>query len=115
MGGYASNAAISTDMHIFDPSNNSMTLMSASGTAPQAVGEFSLVPYGDKLLHWGGETSGYSYPTDLHVFDCVTSSWSIQATTGTTPVGRKRHAAAVNDSTMCVYGGYGNAGRIYDF
>jgi N-acetylneuraminic acid mutarotase len=99
------NSGYTNDFEVYDIATDSWSILSPTGTGPDARMRATVVEYDGKFYIYGGE-AGSSFKNSLFEYNVSANSWTQKAS------GQERtaHCSAVWNGKMYSYGGYHDAG-----
>lgn len=106
------------EVYGYDLKQQQWTALPASGDRPCPILGHSTTAMGTSLFVFGGRTGDQVAETslnELHVFDTKHNHWSlVKDTSGSPPEPRSYHAAASIGTSLYIFGGCGEGGRLSD-
>jgi N-acetylneuraminic acid mutarotase len=116
-GGWSNSGSLN-DTWAYDPSGNTWSKLSPSGTLPYARQAQSMVydPLSGLMIMFGGVVGYNGLRNDTWTYDPTTNTWSELSPPGTLPTGRSDHAMVYDPSggRMIMFGGDTSTGVVND-
>jgi len=104
-GGILHNRQKLNSVFMFVPETLSWEELAVQNAPPEPRCDPVVVAYKHYMVIFGGSIKDLAFPSDVHVFDTRTRSWSQPKVSGTIPPSRIGCTAVVLRDTMYLYGG----------
>jgi len=104
-GGILHNRQKLNSVYMFDPGALTWEELSVKNEPPEPRCDPVVVAYKHSIIVFGGSIKDLAFPSDIHVFDTKTRTWSRPEVKGSVPPCRIGCTAAVVRDTLYLYGG----------
>jgi N-acetylneuraminic acid mutarotase len=114
-GGILHNRQKLNSIFMLDPETLAWEELEVQNQPPEPRCDPVVVAYKHFIVIFGGSIKDLAFPSDIHVFDTISNSWSQPSIVGPVPTQRIGCTAIVHHDTMYLYGGgdYNNEERKY--
>jgi N-acetylneuraminic acid mutarotase len=104
-GGIVQNRQKLNSIFMFDPETLAWEELEVQNKPPEPRCDPVVVAYKHFLVIFGGSIKDLAFPSDVHLFDTISRSWSQPSIIGDVPPARIGCTAVVHNDTMYLYGG----------
>jgi hypothetical protein len=104
-GGILHNLQKLNSVFMFDPATLTWSELATKNTPPEPRCDPVVVAYKHQIIVFGGSIKDLAFPSDVHVFDTHTLTWSQPQISGDIPTPRIGCNGTVLRDTLFIYGG----------
>jgi len=104
-GGILHNRQKLNSVFMFDPKTMAWSELAVRNEAPEPRCDPVVIAYKHYMVVFGGSIKDLAFPSDVHLFDTNTLTWSQPPVTGVLPPSRIGCTAVVVKDKMYIYGG----------
>jgi len=110
-GGILQDKSKLNSITTFDYRTKILRTLTVKGTPPSVRCDSVVVSHGTNIVVFGGSDKDMNFPSDVHVFDTLTKTWSQPKVEGTPPSSRIGCVGTVIRDRLYIYGG-GNYNKV---
>lgn len=112
-GDCGANPVADSDVHVFNASTQSWSILTATGKAPSVRHGHAMVSM-ENLIYLHGGMSGSTFYDDFYTLDMETCVWNKLCTKGRNPTARAAHSIVAINKQIFLFGGLSSKGALND-
>ncbi|KAG0450207.1 hypothetical protein HPP92_027049 [Vanilla planifolia] len=113
-GEFTPRVPVDNKLHVFDIWQRLWSSPEVFGDIPSPRVGVTMASIGNNIYVFGGRDAEHKELNELYSFDTLTNEWKLLSSGDAGPPHRSYHSMTSDDSSVYVFGGCGNAGRLND-